>query len=390
MLVKSMRSRRIRQYPKFKIQYPTSVVALAVLFAGCHPKPTTKACEEMVAHGLLPIAAARDQRFLGKVQEATAACRGEDKAVWSLNTPWVDWSPYRGASDATSLAAKSVGLLGPNAMGVNGALLDLEYQRIGLIKFNLFDNNGTYEQYVGGKNGVGGPALKVWKEMRLPQGHPSYPAVGGDREHVCSGALIRSRTLTGICNDIRNPLMGSTGQLFARNVEFETTFPELGRTELTKNRHADRLSLLKPDPQLISRKLFTRKQSSPDRCADGYGLPGFSKDANCEYKPAPFFNVLAAFWIQFMTHDWFSHLEEGHNAAAYMPTGCTSEEAKRLGCRPDDRIDKGYVADSAEPGRFTHGGKEYLTRAPKTMRNNVTAWWDASQIYGYDDGREEE
>ena len=45
----------------------------------------------------------------------------------------------------------------------------------------------------------------------------------------CKGDLIRARTLTGICNDIRNPLMGSTGTPFARNVEFETTFPDLGR-----------------------------------------------------------------------------------------------------------------------------------------------------------------
>ena len=43
------------------------------------------------------------------------------------------------------------------------------------------------------------------------------------------------------------------------------------------------------------------------------GKPGYAKDANCDYKKAPFFNVLAAFWIQFMTHDWFSHMEEGHN-----------------------------------------------------------------------------
>ena len=43
-----------------------------------------------------------------------------------------------------------------------------------------------------------------------------------------------------------------------------------------------------------------------------------SNAANCDYKKAPFFNVLAAYWIQFMTHDWFSHLEEGHNAAEYM------------------------------------------------------------------------
>ena len=37
------------------------------------------------------------------------------------------------------------------------------------------------------------------------------------------------------------------------------------------------------------------------------------------------------------------------------------------------------------PGRFTQGGKTYLTRAPKTTANHVTAWWDASQLYGYDE-----
>ena len=58
--------------------------------------------------------------------------------------------------------------------------------------------------------------------------------MGGDAEQVCKGELIRSRTLSGICNDIRNPLMGSTGQLFARNVELDTTFPDLGLNELTR------------------------------------------------------------------------------------------------------------------------------------------------------------
>jgi hypothetical protein len=140
---------------------------------------------------------------------------------------------------------------------------------------------------------------------------------------------------------------------------------------------------LKPDPQLISRKLFTRKQNHPDACRDGYGLPNFSKDAECDYQKAPFFNVLAAFWIQFMTHDWFSHLEEGHNQPEWMTVGCDGD-AQKLGCRPDDRIDKAYVADGA-PGKFTAGGKEYMTRAPKAFRNTNTAWWDASQIYGYDE-----
>lgn len=127
--------------------------------------------------------------------------------------------------------------------------------------------------------------------MRLPKTHPRYREVGGDGAQVCRGEPI--------CNDIFNPAMGSSGQLFARNVTFDSTFPDRGRTELTRNRHGGRLGLLKPDPQLISRKLFTRKQSNPAACNAGYGLPGFFRDAGCDYKKAPFFNVLASFWIQF-------------------------------------------------------------------------------------------
>ncbi|MCX5723767.1 MAG: oxygenase, partial [Nitrospirae bacterium] len=173
--------------------------------------------------------------------------------------------------------------------------------------------------------------------------------------------------------------------------------PDLGLNEITKNRHGDRIGLLKPDPQVISRKLFTRQQSAQGRCREGYGLPGDATEANCSYKPASFFNVLAAFWIQFMTHDWFTHLEEGQNQPEWKSVGCatqlvknveqplTEAEVQTLGCRPDDKIDAAFIAEGTKPETFTQGDKTYLTRAPKTTRNNVTAWWDASQLYGYDE-----
>src|SRR6202008_107119 len=119
-----------------------------------------------------------------------------------------------------------------------------------------------------------------------------------------------------------------------------------------------------------------RAQSAPALCRNGQGLPGDSVEARCDYVPAPFFNVLAAYWIQFMTHDWFSHLDEGHNASAMMPAGCstkrvasgdgiadvalTADEIAKLGCRPDDRIDQGYIAQDSDPATFSAGGKEYL------------------------------
>jgi hypothetical protein len=357
------------------------------------------ACAQMVVDQLrlVKIPDTRAPRFQGKVTEAMALCRGGEQALQFRGTPWVDWGNYWGTGDATSLPKHFISAKLPAQRGVAGALLDLELQRVELIKFNLFENSGTYSDYVQGRNGVSGTALKTWPEMRLPPTNPSYKDVGGDGTQVCQGDLIRWRTPTGICNDILNPAMGSAGMLFARNVEFETSFPDEGLNDLTRNRHGNRLSLLEPDPQVISRRLFTRVQSDPEKCALGYGLPGDSKDANCDYKKASFFNVLAAYWIQFMTHDWFSHLEEGHNQPEYMKVGCatklvnnvevplTPEDIAKLGCRPDDRMDKGYVAQDSAPGTFVSGGHTYLDRAPKTMSNNNTAWWDASQLYGYDD-----
>ncbi len=351
--------------------------------------PSILACAKLLMRGARPIAETRKERFLGKVQDYTARCRGGSEAVEYRDTPWLDWSNYWAVGDSSTKMkgiVKSTGLGSPNSRGVNGALLDLEYERIELIKFNLFDNSDTFETYMTGDNGTPGPAVKAWKEMRLPPDHPDYLTVGGGAaQQQCAGELMRYRTVTGICNDLRNPLMGSSGQLFARNVQFDTTFPRLAWNDLLKNRHGDRLGLLKPDPQLISRKLFTRVQTQPDKCNEGQGLADDPKDAHCDYKPAPFFNVLAAFWIQFMTHDWFSHLVEGRNQPENVVVGCSDpEQAKKLGCRPGDRMEKALVAQDDKPGTFQHKGKTYLKRAPKTFRNNVTAWWDASQIYGYD------
>lgn len=360
-------------------------------------------CAKMAARGLRPLANDQSERFLGKVAEDTANCRGGKNAVAHRDSVWVDWSNYWGAGDASTKSGGREGItklgkhLKPNGRGVDGALIDLEYQRMELIRFNLFDNK-TYELYVKGEDGRDGAVLKTWDAMLLPETHPEFQQVSnGDGGQVCKGDLIRHRTLTGICNDIYNPAMGASNQLFARNVKFESTFPRLSKTELVRNRHADRLGLLKPDPQVISRKLFTRDQSKPEACNLGQGIEGQGINAQCDYAKAPFFNVLAAYWIQFMTHDWFYHLREGHNSGQAMPAGCksqrvnnkeqplTPEQVAKLGCRPSDQVEKILIAqDEPAPG-FEYKGKHYQSRAHKTTENTVTAWWDASQLYGFDE-----
>ena len=362
-----------------------------------------RACTNILLLGLRPLATERTDRFLGKVSEDHALCWGGEKAVAQRRTPWVDWSSYWAAGDLGSKSdRREIGahILDRNQRGIDGALINLEYQRMELIRFNLFDNK-TFEQYAtGGGRAADDSTLKTWQEMRLPADHPAFRQlqVGADGSQLCKGELIRHRTLTGICNDIRNPAMGSTGQLFARNVEFESTFPDLGLDPIAKNRHGGRIGLLKPDPQVISRKLFTRDQSNSPNCNQGHGVAN-SNDSDCAYKKAPFFNVLAAFWIQFMTHDWFSHMEEARNDRSRIMTnlGCATQrvdnverplspdDAARLGCRPEDKMEAGLIADDAMPERLHVNGKERLKRSYKTTRNNATAWWDASQIYGYDE-----
>ena len=48
-------------------------------------------------------------------------------------------------------------------------------------------------------------------------------------------------------------------------------------------------------------------------------------------------------------------------------------------------MEQALVADSGDPASFDDQGKKHLSRSYRTTRNFVTAWWDASQVYGYDE-----
>ena len=80
-----------------------------------------KACAQMVLSGVRKIPDDRAHRFLGKVTEAEAICRGERNLQFRL-TPWVDWSQYWGTGDASSLPKGYLSKKGPAFRGVSGAL----------------------------------------------------------------------------------------------------------------------------------------------------------------------------------------------------------------------------------------------------------------------------
>jgi hypothetical protein len=104
---------------------------------------------------------------------------------------------------------------------------------------------------------------------------------------------------------------------------------------------------------LISRKLLTRGEHMAE---------------------VPFLNLLAASWIQFQNHDWITH---GENL---------SQEIIEIPLAADDPARKRYRQTNMFVGRTQPDPtrQESAEETPVTFINEVTHWWDGSQIYGSD------
>jgi hypothetical protein len=172
-----------------------------------------------------------------------------------------------------------------------------------LREFNLYDTEFTEENGAGGN----GSAAKVVSE---PPPH---------------------RTYDGSQTDPDNPRMGMTGTRFGRNMPLEATYPQ-------------EQSMLDPSPREVSRHLLNRDS----------------------FKPATTLNVLAACWLQFQNHDWFSHGDNSETEFLQVPLS------------EDDDWDGGTMeVRRTSPDSTNAGGK-----LPPTYMNKVTPWWDGSQLYG--------
>ena len=175
-----------------------------------------------------------------------------------------------------------------------------------------------------------GVIILVGLRTRLRQENLHDTGAGGAKPTV--GARRNARTADGSYNDLESPAMGMIGARFGRNVPVDHTYPE------------EPPGLLEPSPRLVSRKLLTRD----------------------EFKPATIVNVLAAAWLQFEVHDWFSH---GKNL---------TEQPFELELDADDtwaerpmRIER----TRSDPSPDSDGGAA-------TWVTTDSHWWDGSQIYG--------
>ena len=144
---------------------------------------------------------------------------------------------------------------------------------------------------------------------------------------------LTARTLDGTYNDLNDPLMGSLGSRFGRNVPLSHTYREPPD------------AMLDPSPRLVSRRLLTRE----------------------EFIPATTLNLLAGAWIQFEVHDWFSH----GKPVPEEPWEIALEDGDDWPENPM-RIPRTFPDPSTDPDQ------------PPTYVTDDTHWWDGSQIYGRD------
>ena len=149
------------------------------------------------------------------------------------------------------------------------------------------------------------------------------------------------RTADGTWNNLEDPKEGAAGTRFPRNVRDAAVRPETGERLMT------------PNPRAISLRLLRREGAM---------------------KEVPFLNMLAASWINFQNHDWISH---GQNLSTDMYEIPLAEDdpARKLYRQRNLFIGK----TQPDPTRRSSGEPTAIT-----FINEVTHWWDGSQIYGSD------
>src|SRR5205807_1874182 len=113
------------------------------------------------------------------------------------------------------------------------------------------------------------------------------------------------RQADGTCNDLINTTAGAAGSRIGRNITLFVPNPAgAGATPPYVPNPAAYPAptdeeILVPNPRQVSRVLFTRPKTG--------------------MTPVPFLNLLAAAWIQFQVHDWFSHGDNSTTEFFHVP-----------------------------------------------------------------------
>ena len=173
----------------------------------------------------------------------------------------------------------------------------------------------------------------ILRQKNLHDPSAAVPLVGGPTAPPRTPAHLVSRSVDGSHNDLDHPSMGMAGARFGRNIPLDEVLP------------VTREDLMEPNPREVSRRLMTRDP----------------------FLPATSVNTLAAAWLQFMIHDWFTHGEGDTSRLVDIPLApgdSWHEDPMRIPRIKND--------PSRPPG----------AEGPITSINDVTHWWDGSSLYG--------
>ncbi|KAK4163810.1 alpha-dioxygenase 2 [Cladorrhinum sp. PSN259] len=181
------------------------------------------------------------------------------------------------------------------------------------------------------------PIRTELRQYNLYDGYVSAEAQGTSTNNPLTDKRYEgARHSDGKFNSLEQPLMGCRGMRLGRNFPRELT-PKPTEEELWT-----------PNPRMISDKFMARR--------DG------------KFIPAATLNMLAAAWIQFQTHDWFNHEESKDKFTVPLPEGDTWSQMHG----PHMQLHKTQPDSILDPSDVKCPG----------YKNENTAWWDGSQIYG--------
>lgn len=148
-----------------------------------------------------------------------------------------------------------------------------------------------------------------------------------------------ARTADGSYNDLDDPMAGAANTRFGFNTAAERNVGEVDERLLT------------PNPRTVSRELLARERG---------------------FQPIPFLNLLAAPWIQFMNHDWVSYGDPADVAPYRIPLDEDDPVRKTL-------HQTHMLVRPTQPDPSKRPEERFTTHL-----NEVTSWWDGSQLYGSD------
>ena len=113
----------------------------------------------------------------------------------------------------------------------------------------------------------------ILRQQNLRDPSTAVPIVNAPPVPERTAQHLAARSVDGTYNDLDFPDMGRAGARFGRNIPLDRVLPVTPE------------QLMEPNAREVSRRLLTRDP----------------------FLPAESVNTLAASWLQFMIHDWFTH-----------------------------------------------------------------------------------